>query len=84
MTTEQEELLASIDRAYSNGFADGYDKGSADTIEQMNILGLVNFKTLENPITRKVTLEIDYDSRLNSEQIVAIILEQLKEQGNDN
>ncbi len=50
----------------------------AEAIKQMNILGLVNFKSIENPITRKVTIEIDYDDRLNSEQIFAIMWEQLK------
>lgn len=66
-------------QGYGVGFSSGYQQGRVDAIKQMNILGLVNFKTLQNPITRKATIEIDYDDRFNAEQVVAIILEQLKE-----
>ena len=51
----------------------------AETIKQ---LGLENFKSIQNPITRKVTIEIDYDDRLNTEQIFGILFEQLKEKIN--
>lgn len=35
MSTEQEDLLDSIGRDYKNGFADGYDQGRTDAIEEI-------------------------------------------------
>lgn len=35
MTKDHMEILESIDRAYRNGYSDGYDNGRTDTINGM-------------------------------------------------
>lgn len=78
--THKQEVLEHIGETSSSIYDKAYQQGRVDAIDEMNILGLVNFKVSDNPIKRKMIVEIDFDDCLNSEQIIAIMLEQLKEQ----
>lgn len=72
-----------IEKQRQIAYEQGKEDGRSETIKEMDILGLVNFKAQDNPINRKRIIEIDYADCLNPEQIVFIILEQLKGQKND-
>lgn len=72
MIPEQEEFFDSIDRAYKNGFADGYDKGRADVINK-----IYSYVKRECNPYGKPTIDFESGKKILN------YLKQLKEKKND-
>lgn len=75
---EYEAKLEEEAWAYKDGYNDGYEQGKAD--ERARILGMADYKVSDDPVRRLRNIEISFDALLSAEQVVSIILEQLKEQ----